>query len=227
MANKLIAAVLVGLSLSLAQKAQAFTPAGDHYLCDYPMELAVYRYSRWFGYELPIKVYIPPVPYATENPGMYLPLVQQAFNSWGRVFPRISFSFVSDPKSAQIKIKWFESFPESESMWGEALFPQPYFDKQKQLRHTSEVRLAVRAQEGTGLTAGKPLFSFDELLAIATHEVGHALGLPHSRNRDDIMSAYLFRLSANNDWMITQRDADTLRYLYSLPTKLEMSPCNG
>lgn len=218
---------LAAASLAVKTPAQAYIPQDDQYLCDFPESLKVYRYWRWFPEELPLKVYLPNPPFKTEQPEMYQGLVQQAFLSWTAVAPAFRFQWVANPKDAQIKVVWFEHFPDSENMWGEASLPLPYLTAENQVRHKSEVHLAVQAQEGTGLTAGHPFFGHDELLAIAIHEVGHALGLPHSKSSDDIMSQYLFRLSAQNQWQITTRDAATLRRLYSLPRNLKISPCNG
>lgn len=220
--------VLLALLGATATPVFAYIPPGDHYLCDYPQDIKFYRYFRWTPEEFPIRVYIPQPQFKTDHPEMYVPLVQQAFLSWSSYLPAISFTWVASPEEAQIKVTWQEKFPDSESTWGQAMYPNPYFDTQRKLKHKSEIQLALRAQEGTTLIAGQnPFFVKDELLAIATHEVGHSLGLPHSKNRDDLMSAYIFRFSAESRWGITQRDIDTLKRLYSLPADLKISPCNG
>src|SRR5690606_16129335 len=109
-----------------------------------------YRYYRWYPEEMPIKVYVPPVSYATDNPNMYYPLVQQAFLSWSQYLPQMQFQWTGNPAEAQIQVIWHERFPESESVWGMALYPTPYQTPQG-IRHRSELHLAVRAQEGTGM----------------------------------------------------------------------------
>ena len=224
---KLLGALAVVGLLSASQTVLAYTPPGDDYLCDEPMELKFYQYIRWQPYELPLKVYVPPIPYKMQQPGMYMQVLHQAFGSWTQVIPQFNFQFVDSPAKAQIQIKWVEHFPESEAMWGETMLPTPYFDAQNKLRHRSEIRLALRAQKGTGLGTDSPFFSAEELSAIATHEIGHALGLLHSDNPDDIMTSYLFRLTSQSKWAITPRDAATLRRLYTLPARVEIPPCNG
>lgn len=220
----LCCAVLAGMSLLPAP-----TPAqSSHYLCDFPESNPLrYQDFRWLPNELPIKVYLPPVPYASSNPGMYIPLVQRAFNSWTEVAPALRFSFVDDPKQARIRVIWHEHFPENEGQWGWAYFPLPVYNRQREVTgHSSQLNLAIKAQPGTGMGIGAILFSYDELLAITTHEVGHALGLPHSGNEDDLMSPYIFKFSADSKWGISQRDVNTLYALYGLPKKLKVHPCS-
>lgn len=211
----------------LSAPAAAVIPPDDHYLCDFPSRLEVYRDYRWYPYELPIQVYIPPVPAGTPNPQLYPEVVRAAFASWNRYVPQFRFVFINAPAGAQMRIKWIEHFPESESTWGMAMFPHPRRGSDGKLRHFSEITLALKTQEGTGMGTGNIFFSRDELLGITTHEVGHALGLPHSRNPDDLMYPAIFRFVASSSWGISQRDLATLKYLYGLPAKLEIPPCNG
>ncbi len=212
---------------ALTSSAVAYSPPGDHYLCDFPERMERYRYLRWYPEEFPLKIYVPFVPpaFGVENPGMYGAIVQRAFGAWSQRLPGLRFSYTNNPQDAHIRIKWVNYFPESEGTWGQALLPVPQRPDYK--THKSEVHLAVRAQKGSGMGPGAPLFSYDELMSIAVHEVGHALGLPHSRDPEDIMTPYVFRLTANSQWKITQRDLNTLIYLYRLPRNLKTPPCNG
>lgn len=217
------------LCLGLAPTALAYSPIDDHYLCDYPQDIKQYRYYRWSPAEFPIPVYIAnPPALANSNPrAQYRLWAQNAFTSWTQKVPEIAFVFVDQPQAAKIKVSWVEHFPESESVWGKSLYPQPS-QTTGGLKHSSEVHLALKAQQGSTFIAGQePWFSEDELAAIATHEVGHALGLPHSKDPDDLMTPYLFRLTANSHWGISQRDQNTLRLLYHLPLDLKINPCNG
>lgn len=219
--------LLLGLMMLGASTfpTQAYTPTDDHYLCDFPDGLARYRYFRWYPEEFPLKIYVPPVPFEAPDPAAYVSLVQRAFMAWSQPFPALRFAFVNSPAEAQIKVKWVEHFPESEGIWGQALYPVPQPPRYQ--THQSEVHLALRAQQGTAVGTGSPFFSQEELMAIAIHEVGHALGLPHSKNPEDIMTPYIFRLTAQSRWQISPRDLNTLAYLYRLPRNLKIPPCNG
>lgn len=225
--RKQLATALLGSTLG----AMAFLPlaavADDNYLCDFPEpDGRVYQNYRWFPGELPLRIFIPPVPFATPHPEMYIPLVQKAFLSWGQAAPVFTFQFVKDPRQAQIVVEWREHFPETEDMWGEATLPNPYLTQDGLVRHTVRMHLAVKAQPGSAIgSIGAVPFAYDELLAIVTHEAGHALGMPHSRDEGDIMSYYLSRNLASTTWRITQRDVNTLYALYRLPKQLKVHPC--
>lgn len=219
---------LTGLaSLAILPQTLPAQAASNHFLCDFPeSDLRVYQYMRWFPAELPIKVFVPVMPFQVPKPNMYFPLVQEAFAAWSRVAPAIKFQFVDNAKDAQIVISWREYFPEQEEMWGEATRPKPYLNERGDISHKSEVHLAVKAQPGSADgSIGAVPFAYDELLAITTHEIGHSLGLPHSKDPGDIMSIYMSRLTANRTWSITQRDINTLYALYGLPRKLSSNPC--
>lgn len=206
----------------------AMAQTGQDYLCDQPMGVDFYQFFRWQAYEMPLKVYIPSPgrDLNVENPGMYVPIVKQAFQAWMQVEPKLQVTYVNDPAQAQIVVKWRSKF-EHESAWGKAMLPNPYQGRNGKIYHRSVIHLAVRAQEGTGLTPGEPLFSAEELQAIAIHEAGHALGLPHSNNREDIMTGHIFRLTADYEWKVSPRDAATLRRIFAFPAQIEIPPCNG
>lgn len=70
--------------------------------------------------------------------------------------------------------------------------------------HAASITVALEASDGTRVR--------DEgLFAVTSHEVGHALGLPHSNEALDVM------YSTTRTGLPTERDHRSLRLLYSLP----------
>jgi predicted Zn-dependent protease len=51
----------------------------------------------------------------------------------------------------------------------------------------------------------------DQILLVAAHEMGHALGLPHSDNERDLM------YPMNTAWRPTSRDYRTMEAVYQTP----------
>ena len=73
-----------------------------------------------------------------------------------------------------------------------------------------------------------PNFEMNDLLlarvkAIATHEMGHALGLGHSDNPGDIMYPS-FHEELVRERQATARDYQTVEALYSLPNGAQVRP---
>ena len=77
------------------------------------------------------------------------------------------------------------------------------WDQLGRVRHAT-ISLALQS------TAGAPL-SDAALLSVAVHETGHAIGLPHSPDSNDIMFPST-RTSA-----LSERDVRTAQMLYQLP----------
>jgi predicted Zn-dependent protease len=222
--------VLRGLLSFCLLATPSLAAPGEDYLCQWKGDLQFYRYYHWYRHEFPLKVYIPPVPeqWVSSHENNYPQLVQEAFLNWAEVYPELTFNWTQKPAEAQIQIVWQEHFPESEKTWGRAALPTPFIRKgaPARINHKSTLFLALKAQPGSALTPGKVLFSGAEFLAIATHEAGHALGLMHSNNPDDIMYHAIYA-RFDGQWRISPADAASVQRLYSLPENLEMSPCNG
>lgn len=125
-------------------------------------------------------------------------LVKQALRQWEGLGMGLRFELVSDTTAADISVRWVERFEfdrvgQTDLAW----------DQRGHVRHAA-ITLAVRASNG-------PPLGDAALLGVAIHETGHALGLPHSADTDDVM------FPATQVDALSMRDARTAQLLYRLP----------
>ena len=124
--------------------------------------------------------------------------VRDALRRWEDAGVGIRFQETADSAQAEIVIGWIDKFDLDRT--GQA-------DVQSSLDgtiHLVQIRLALRRSSGPALSA-------DELLMVATHEIGHALGLPHSGDAQDVM------FGTTRTALLSPRDRATIALLYSLP----------
>jgi hypothetical protein len=124
--------------------------------------------------------------------------VRQALRQWEGLGLSLRFEEVADTALADITVRWVERFEfdrvgQTDLAW----------DQRGHVRHAA-ITLAVRT------SAGPPLADA-ALLGVAIHESGHALGLPHSADADDVM------FPATQVDALSSRDQESAQLLYRLP----------
>jgi len=124
--------------------------------------------------------------------------VRAAFAAWTETDIPVRFVFVADSADADVDVRWVDRFDE------------PISGKTRWARDSrwwivdGSITIALHHNSG-------PTLSATAIHAIALHEVGHLLGLDHSRNPENIMTPRV-RVKALSD-----EDRATMRLLYTLP----------
>jgi predicted Zn-dependent protease len=132
----------------------------------------------------------------------YLPrmgeFAREAFDRWEQTGVGLRFRMVSDSADADVLVRWIDHFD-----FDRAGQTDLTWDQLGRVRHAT-ISLALRTHTGTALPDGA-------LFAVAVHEAGHAIGLPHSADTSDVM------FPATRTGTLTDRDRRTVEVLYRLP----------
>jgi hypothetical protein len=129
-----------------------------------------------------------------------IPEVRDAFDQWHPGAVGLRFLEQRDTTGARLLIHWVDTLESNRAGATDITW-----DRTGRIHHVV-VALATRSP-----TTGRP-FSPAVRRTIALHELGHALGLPHSWDPQDVMHPIATAPE------LTDRDRFSLRLLYELPT---------
>jgi hypothetical protein len=124
--------------------------------------------------------------------------VQWAVARWNGAMLPLHLGEATDSAAADIVVTWVERLDSNRTGRADLTW-----DRRGHLLHAT-VYLATHAPHGQPLGAR-------EMVALALHEIGHALGLGHSPVREDALYPVTRAVE------LTERDRRTARLLYSLP----------
>jgi hypothetical protein len=124
--------------------------------------------------------------------------IRRALALWEETDAGVQFETVTDTTTADIVVRWIDRFP-----FDRAGQTDITWDRAGRVRHAA-ISLAIRTSTGLRLPDAS-------LFAVAVHETGHSIGLPHSADSADVM------FPATRVGVLTPRDRRTAQVLYALP----------
>jgi len=146
----------------------------------------------------PVRVWVGSGPAIPGWDQSYPERVRDAFDQWANIGIPVKFTFVRDSTDADVHVSWIDHFDSPIS--GKTIWARDG----KWWIVTANITLALHHNAGELLDA-------KAVHAIALHEVGHLLGLDHTADTANIMTA---RVRVRD---LSEADRATMKLLYSLP----------
>jgi tetratricopeptide (TPR) repeat protein len=166
--------------------------------------------GRWAQMPIAICLLDPDVPVKGYHEN-YRALVGRALKTWqDQSQGLISFDFVDKREKAKIVIYWTDKVGSLKEVTGNQSIGLTKYNKVDARGYLHEVEISLLTIDPLKNEPFKDL----ALESIALHEIGHALGLPHSSSPADVMFPWE-RNEGNTHTALSARDLSWVKYLYS------------
>lgn len=169
--------------------------------------------KHWEYANFPLKVFVKKTPsgYFKEK---YLTYIDYAFKIWGATDSRISFSYTSSAKNADIIFSFENNLMEK--------YDENYLGlTDYELGRNNRI---IRAFIEIGLLKfDSKKISDGEIKSTIIHELGHALGLGHSNNKIDLMYPYINAASSDKMTYVELSKGD----IEAIKSVLDLNKRNG
>ena len=146
----------------------------------------------------PVRVWVGSNPAIEGWDDSYPDRVRDAFDQWADLGIPVKFTFVRDSTDADVHVSWIDHFDSPIS--GKTVWARD----SRWWIVSANITLALHHNAGE-------LLDSKAIHAIALHEVGHLLGLDHTADTTNIMTA---RVRVRD---LSEADRATMKLLYSLP----------
>lgn len=136
---------------------------------------------HWNSNDYPLKVYV----LQTDSryfKSIYNKYIDYAFRVWGKADSRIKFEYVSSVSGADITFSFEDNLMEKYDENFLGITNYEYADNN--IIKLSNIEISMQSAGGEKLTDGV-------VKATIIHELGHAIGLDHSNDKNDIMYPYI------------------------------------
>ncbi|HEY9228654.1 MAG TPA: matrixin family metalloprotease [Gemmatimonadaceae bacterium] len=155
--------------------------------------------ARWATRRrVPLTVWIQPKSNVADFAPAYVDQVRQAFEAWDALDLPVRFTFVRDSTRAEVHVKWIDRFTapiSGRTRWSR---------DDDWVITDADITLAMHHNNGE-------LLDESSMHAMALHEIGHLLGLDHTR---DTMSVMAPKVRVRE---LSAADRATVRLIYALP----------
>ena len=143
---------------------------------------------HWNSNDYPLKVYVLPTD-SRYFKSIYKKYIDYAFRVWGKADSRIKFEYVSFVSDADITFSFEDNLMEKydENYLGLTNYELAGNHNIK----LSDIQIGMQSADGEKLSDGV-------VKATIIHELGHAIGLEHSKDKRDIMYPYINPNSSPN-----------------------------